>query len=203
MEKQWIISISREYGTGGHKIAEKLAQIFAFPVYDRELLDNVFGDEANVEEWRECDEMPAPLAFSKKFSGTKNSSEYTLAKRQFNYLRKKANEGGSFVVVGRCSEYILKDYAGLIPIFILGDEDVKVKQVMESRNFTEKEAKAALARHNRLRKRYHNSYCEGKWGDSRCYDICINSSRLGFDGTVKFLEEYIRERMKQDQNNKN
>jgi cytidylate kinase len=74
---------------------------------------------------------------------------------------------------------------------------------MESRNFTEKEAKAALARHNRLRKRYHNSYCEGKWGDSRCYDICINSSRLGFDGTVKFLEEYIRERMKQDQNNKN
>ena len=63
---------------------------------------------------------------------------------------------------------------------------------------TEKEAKAALVRHNRLRKRYHNSYCEGKWGDSRCYDICINSSRLGFDGTVKFLEEYIRERMKQD-----
>ena len=58
-----------------------------FPVYDRELLDNVFGDVANVEEWRECDEMPAPLAFSKKFSGTKNSSEYTLAKRQFNYLR--------------------------------------------------------------------------------------------------------------------
>lgn len=67
MGKQWIISISREYGSGGHKIAEKLSEIFDFPMYDRELLDNVFGDEANVEEWRECDEMPAPLAFSKKF----------------------------------------------------------------------------------------------------------------------------------------
>ena len=171
MGKQWIISISREYGSGGHKIAEKLSEIFDFPMYDRELLDNVFGDEANVEEWRECDEMPAPLAFSKKFSGTKNSSEYTLAKRQFNYLRKKANEGDSFVVVGRCSEHILREYDGLIPIFILGDEDTKIKRVMERRNFTEKEAKAALARHNRLRERYHNSYCEGKWGDSRCYDV--------------------------------
>lgn len=167
-------------------------------MYDRELLDNVFGDEANVEEWRECDEMPAPLAFSKKFSGTKNSSEYTLAKRQFNYLRKKANEGGSFVVVGRCSEHILREYDGLIPIFILGDEDTKIKRVMERRNFTEKEAKAALARHNRLRERYHNSYCEGKWGDSRCYDVCINSSRLGLDGTVKILEDYIRGRMEQE-----
>ena len=52
MGKQWIISISREYGSGGHKIAEKLSEIFDFPMYDRELLDNVFGDEANVEEWR-------------------------------------------------------------------------------------------------------------------------------------------------------
>lgn len=86
----------------------------------------------------------------------------------------------------------------MIPIFILGDEDTKIKRVMERRNFTEKEAKAALARHNRLRERYHNSYCEGKWGDSRCYDVCINSSRLGLDGTVKILEDYIRGRMEQE-----
>ena len=121
-----------------------------------------------------------------------------MAKRQFNYLRKEANEGDSFVVVGRCSEHILREYDGLIPIFILGDEDTKIKRVMERRNFTEKEAKAALARHNRLRERYHNSYCEGKWGDSRCYDVCINSSRLGLDGTVKILEDYIRGRMEQE-----
>ncbi len=102
------------------------------------------------------------------------------------------------MVVGRCSEHILREYEGLIPIFVVGDEETKIKRVMERRNFTEKEAKSALARHNRLRERYHNSYCESKWGDSRCYDICINSSRLGIDGTVKLLEDYIRGRMEQD-----
>lgn len=199
MEKQWIISISREYGSGGHEIAERLSKIFGYPLYDRNLLEKVLGDNANIEEWRKCDEKPSTFAFSQTLSGSKNSSEYSLATQQFDFLKSKAESGESFVVVGRCSEHILREYGGLIPIFVLGDEQCKINRVMESRNFTEKEAKAALTRHNRLRKRYHNSFCDGKWGDSRCYDICVNSSKLGIDGTVKLLEDYIRSKMEQSE----
>jgi cytidylate kinase len=80
---------------------------------------------------------------------------------------------------------------------VVGDDACKIKRVMEFRNFTEKEARSALNRHNRLRKRYHNSFCDGKWGDSRCYDLCINSSRLGVSGTAELLEHYIRCKMNQ------
>jgi cytidylate kinase len=197
MDKQWIISISREYGTGGHEIAEKISKAFGYPLYDRNLLEHVLGDDANVEDWRHCDEKPATFAFSQTLTGSKNSSEYSLAVRQFEYLKQKAESGESFVVVGRCSEHILKDYEGLIPIFVVGDDACKIKRVMEFRNFTEKEARSALNRHNRLRKRYHNSFCDGKWGDSRCYDLCINSSRLGVSGTAELLEHYIRCKMNQ------
>ncbi len=197
MERQWIISISREYGSGGHEIAEQLSKIFGYPLYDRNLLEKALSEDANIEEWRKCDEKPATFAFSQTLTGSKHSSEYTLASQQFDFLKGKAASGESFVVVGRCSEHVLREYEGLIPIFVTGDEECKIKRVMEARDFSRREAKSALSRHNRLRKRYHNSFCDGKWGDSRCYDICINSSRLGIDGTVKLLEQYIRSKMEQ------
>ena len=153
MGEQLIISISREYGSGGHEIARKLA--------DR--LELAFYDEI-------------------------------IAQFQFDYIRKKAENGESFVVVGRCSENVLKDYDCLISVFVTGDKEHKIQRVMEHFDLSESEAYTKMRRHDRTRKQYHNRYSEGKWGDATYYDMCINSSPLGIEKTVNVLENYVKER---------
>lgn len=86
---------------------------------------------------------------------------------------------------------MFKEVKGLFSVFILGDYETKLDRVMERRSLSAKEAALAIERHDRNRKAYHNHFCNGKWGDSRNYDMCINSSRLGVDGTVEYLKDYV------------
>ena len=81
---------------------------------------------------------------------------------------------------------------GFVSIFILADMDEKIKRIMQVRNMDEKKARAAIERHDKKRKAYHDYFCKSKWGESKTYDICINSSRLGIEATVEFLYEYIK-----------
>ena len=119
----------------------------------------------------------------------------TSANMQFDYLKKKAAAGESFVIVGRCSETILKGFDGLVTIFVLGDPDVKAERIRKVYGVSEEEARRMMKREDWNRKSYHNYYCKGKWGDSRNYDFSINSSRLGIEKTVDMLENCIRARM--------
>lgn len=197
MEKQIIISISREYGSGGHVMAEMLAERFGLPFYDHNLLDEIAQKKnVSVENLSRYDEVPKIHGLSRRVRGHNNSPEEAIANMQFEFLKEKAASGESFVVVGRCSETVLKEYEGLVPIFVLSDSDAKVERIMQVREMNRKEAEAAIRRHDKRRKAYHNHYCYIKWGDSRNYDICINSSRLGLEKTTDYLESYIRERMK-------
>jgi len=197
MNEQLIISIGREFGSGGHEIARCLAERFALPLYDHNLLDEIALErELDVETLRRYDEMPRNVVLSRTVCGFSSSAEVNIANMQFDYLKRKAAAGESFVVVGRCAETMLKDYPGMISIFVLGDATVKTARVMEKYRLSEREARYKMERHDRSRKMYHNYYCKGKWGDSRNYDLCINSSRMGLDRTVDFLEGYILERQK-------
>jgi cytidylate kinase len=141
------------------------------------------------------DEVPKKAFLSRTVRGMSNSPEEAVANLQFDFLRDKAGSGESFVVVGRCAEHILKANSNMIPIFILADEDAKVKRIEEVRQMDELQAREAMARHDSKRKAYHNHYCDIKWGDSRHYDLCVNSTRLGLDKTVDMLEKYVKERM--------
>lgn len=127
--------------------------------------------------------------------GFSNSPEEIVANLQFDYIRSKAESGESFVVVGRCAETVLRDFEGLISIFILGDKEVKAERVSKIRSISVNEAKAVMYRHDRKRKSYHNYYSSNKWGDSRSYDLTINSSKQGIETTIDLLENYIRIRM--------
>lgn len=197
MEKQLILAIGREYGAGGHEIAQKLAGRFAVSFYDRNLLDEMAREnKLDSSQLRRFDEKPRNLLLSRTVRGYTNSPEDTIAHMQFDYLKKKADSGESFVIVGRCGEDVLKEYKGLISIFILGDQEVKRKRIMRVRNMSQMDAQAAMYRHDKKRKAYHNYYCTTKWGDSRTYDLTVNSSKLGEDGTIDLLETYIRSRMK-------
>ena len=195
--KQLIIAVSREFGSGGHCIAEELARRFALPLYNRNIIEEI-ADEKNVDSrnLEKYDELPKNHLFSRTVRGFSNSPEEQIANMQFDFLRKKAEEGASFVIVGRCAETILKGNPGLITIFVLGDMDAKIKRIAGLHLISRAEAERMIWRHDRKRKAYHNHYCEMKWGDSRNYDLCINSNKLGIERTTDTLEQYIRERMK-------
>ena len=103
---------------------------------------------------------------------------------QFEHLQEKAKAGESFIIVGRCGEDILKEYDALVSIFVLGDIEVKRARIMERYGKNEFMAERMMREKDTERKRYHNSFCEGKWGDSRNYDISVNSSKAGLENNI-------------------
>ena len=192
---QVIISVGREFGSGGRVIAEALANRFNIPIYDRHLITEIANKTGlTPEEIEKYNEKPKNHLLSRRVNGYSNSIEDNIAEMQFKFLREKAASGESFVVVGRCSETKLRDFKGLISLFVLGDMSEKVKRVMEVYSLSEDDARKLIEKKDKKRKRYHNYHCSGHWGDSRLYDLCINSSRLGIEGTIDSLEAYIRAR---------
>ena len=195
-EKQVIISVGREYGSGGHAIAQILATRFALPFYDKNLLEEIAtGKNVDVRNLEKYDEIPKNPWISRTVRGFNNSPEENIALMQFDYLKKMAAAGTSFVIVGRCAENVLKSVPGLISFFIIGDETVKQERICRLYHVTAKQALEMMKDHDRRRKNYHNHFCEWKWGDMHNYDMTVNSSRLGVEETADFLEEYIRRRI--------
>jgi len=192
---QLIISVGREFGSGGRVIAEELAKRFNIPIYDRHLITDIAEKTGlTPEEIEKYNENPKPHIIARSVRGYSNSIEDNIAEMQFDIINKKAADGESFVVVGRCSETKLKKYPALVSLFVLGDISEKVKRVMKVYSLSEEEAQRLITKKDKKRKRYHNYHCTGHWGDSRLYDLSINSSRLGIEGTVDYLEEYVKAR---------
>ena len=190
--KQLIISIGREFGSAGHEIAERLAKRYCLPLYDHNLLEEVAASRnLDSSELQKFDEVKRNKLLYRSINGMSSSPADNVANLQFQFLREKAASGQSFVVVGRCSETILKEYEGLVTFFIMGDMDKKVERVMKLYNKTEKEAVDFIREKDKKRKKYHDSHCKTKWGDSRNYDLSINSSKPGIDESVNLLADYI------------
>ena len=194
---QLIISVGREFGSGGRVIAEALAKRFDIPIYDRHLITEIATKTGlSAGEIEKYNEMPASRLVSRRVRGFSNSIEDNIAEMQFDFLRKKAESGESFVVIGRCSETKLRDFDGLVSFFIIGDMDKKIERVMKVYELSQEEAEHLITKKDKKRKRYHNYHVGMHWGDSRLYDLTINSSKLGIDGTVDILENYVRARIK-------
>lgn len=193
---QIIISVGREFGSGGRVIAEKLSERFNLPLYDRHLITEIAEKMGmTYDDVEKYNESPRMKIVSRRVNGFSNSIEDNIAEMQFDIIDEKAKSGESFVVVGRCSETKLKKYPALISLFILGDMDKKIERVMNVYNLNEEDAKKFITKKDKKRKRYHNYHCQGKWGDSRLYDLSINSSKLSIEKTVDILEEYIKDRI--------
>lgn len=192
--RQIVIALGREFGSGGHIIAEKLAKHYNISLYSKELLKEIAKDGAYSHEMLErFDEKPLNIAFIPvPIGGTTVSMEQDIAIKQFNFLQKKANEDKeSFVVVGRCADEILANNSNLVSVFILGDKESKMKRVMEREGLDEKVALNKMKKIDKMRKTYHNFYCENKWGDSRSYDICIKTGKIDVDTAVDMIVKYI------------
>lgn len=192
MKDQIIITIGRESGSGGHAIAKKVADAMGIPCYDKKKLvegtAQISGMNKNYV--RKLDEKPVGFPFSGRIGAFEESPESNVARMTFEYIRQIAANGESCVIVGRCADSVLKDNPNALRIFIVGDVEEKNKRLSNIQQITLEEADQERKETDRFRRAYHNFYSETKWGDSRAYDLIINSSRLGIQGTADYIKVF-------------
>lgn len=198
MGKQFIIAIGRLYGSDGKDIGRAIAEELSVAFYDRNIIEHVAEEmQVDAEHLKKYEEKKRRLFLSRTVKGHSNAPEDHVANHQFDYIRRLADSGESFVIVGRCAESVLKDREGIIKIFVTGDRNARIKRVMEKFSLSKAKATEKMDRHDRTRKAYHNYYSDTRWGDPEAYDICINSSKLGVEKTARALLRYIRDRIEE------
>ena len=199
-----IITIGRQFGSAGREIGEKVAAHFGIPCFDKELLTRAAKESGFCEEMiQNHDERPTNsflynLVMDTYSFGYNASSfvdmpiSHKVFLAQFDTVKKIADEGAC-VIVGRCADYALSEYKNVLNLFIYGDEDCRVKRIMEKYSLTEDKAREMINKKDKQRQSYYNYYSSKKWGRADSYDLCINSSVLGVDGTVKLIIQYIED----------
>ena len=201
--KHIIINVGRQLGSGGHDIGRMLALDFQAKYYDRELL-NLAAKESGFSEkfFEQNDEKKGFLKglFNMQTSHISGGSMYktnfsqeSLFQFQSDAIQKAAREG-SCVFVGRCADYILRDFPNTVNIFITASMQYRIKQIMNKQHLDHEEAWKFIESKESKRAAYYNYYTGKKWGAAESYDLCIDSSILGFLETEKVIAEFIRKR---------
>lgn len=199
-----VITIGRQFGSGGREIGEKLAARFGIQCYDKELLTRAAKESGFCEEMlTNHDERPTNSFLYNLVMDTYSFGYNTSAfvdmpisqkvfLAQFDTIKKIASEGPC-VIVGRCADYALSDFKNSIHLFIYADEEAKVNRISRKYNVSEAKAKDMIIKKDKQRQSYYNYYSSKKWGRADSYDFCINSSLLGIDGTVRLISQCIED----------
>ena len=197
-----IITIGRQYGSGGREIGQKLAADLGIKLYDKEMLDRAAKESGICQELFEThDEKPTnsflyslvmdtySLGYS---SGTYNDMplNHKVFLAQFDAIKKIADEGPC-ILVGRCADYALESYDNVMSVFIHADLDARVRRITRLYDLTDAKAKDTILKTDKKRASYYNYYTNKKWGDVDSYDFSLSSSELGIDGTVAALKALI------------
>lgn len=197
MDKKFVITIGRQYGSGGRFIAKKLAEKLNVAYYDSELLlkaSEASGLSKNIME--SYDEKVDGI-FSGIFPST-YIPEASLGSRvfiaQFETIKKIAADH-SCVIVGRCADYVLRDYENVLNVFITAPMDECIKRSIEYYGLEEKKAEESIRKMNKKRANYYNFYTDKKWGSANSYDLCINST-IGVEETVDVIIKYLEGMLK-------
>lgn len=205
MEEKYIISIGRQLGSGGREIAQKLAERLNIPVYDKKLLEiaaKETGLDATVFE--NADEKESNPLMRGIFALKGAMSAYPIGlgscmdgDRLFELQSEAMRhlvEKESCIIIGRCAEYVLRDHPRMHSIFVTADFADRVKRIMAHDGVNEAKAKEIAQKGDKKRKAYHDYYANSGWGEAETYDLCINSSRLGIEGSVEIIHRFIESR---------
>ncbi len=200
--KHIIINVGRQLGSGGHDIGRMLALDFQAKYYDRELL-NLAAKESGLSEkiFEQNDEKKG--FFRGLFNiGTPHVSgdgykpglsQESLFQFQSDAIRKAAKET-SCVFVGRCADYVLRDFGNTVNIFITASMEYRIAQIMNKQHLEYEQAKRFIEQKESRRADYYNYYTGKKWGAAESYDLCVDSSILGFLETEKLIAQFIRKK---------
>lgn len=198
-----IITIGREYGSGGRQIGQELASYFGIKCYDKELLEHAANDSGICRELFENHDEKPTNSFLYSLVMDTYSFGYTSAGMsdmpmnhkvflaQFDAIKKLAEEGPC-VMVGRCADYALADNPNLFSVFIHAPLDARIARVSAKYLKSAKEAKEIILKTDKSRSSYYNYYTNKKWGEASGYSLCLDSEKLGVDGAVKAIVEAVR-----------
>lgn len=200
--KNFIIAITRTCGSGGSTIGKILSDRYKINMYDRELL-RLASDESgiNMSLFEKADENVKKTnlfrAYSKVYNGEiipPESDDFTQSDNLFNYQAKVLRELSleeSYVVIGRCADYVLQNNPGCVKIFLHAPLPFCVHHEMEKLGLPELDALRTVHRLNKYRRDYYRYHTGNEWYDMSNYDLCVDTSVLGFEKSASLIEEYI------------
>ena len=204
-DKKLIITIGRQYGSGGNEIGRKLAGELGIDFYDKNIL-RMNSDESGIKEsyFHLADEKAGSRLLYRIVSGMTPEmrepsfgsdliSADNLFRFQSEVIRKLAEEQ-SCVIVGRCADYVLEDADDieLVRVFIYADMDARIRRVREKELYTPEDVRKNVKRIDKERRNYYRYYMGRGWADPENYDLLINTSTTGIKGSVRMIEEYIK-----------
>lgn len=210
MDKKVIVTISREYGSGGRIIGSKVAEKLGIPFYDRKIIELSAEKSGLAVSFVENTEQKIKnkflhnLAFGGYYMGADlGAAQLSLPDKLFiatcEIIRNLAEEG-SCVIVGRCADYVLKKRDDVINIFVYSDLEHKTQRAIAEYGIEPDKAAAEVQKTDKYRANHYNYYTEQTWGDKNNYHLCLNSGFLGVDNTVDIIVDAVKDYMKNRQN---
>ena len=191
LDKNIVITISREYGSGGRYIAKLVAEKLKIKLYDKDFIKELTNETGLDSSYIENIEQKRTLLDnfnSGYYQSLSNADELFL--EEANLIKKLASKN-SCVIVGRCADFILKDNKNLIKIFIYSDMKSKIKRAIKYYNIPKKDAKKEIEKINKLRKNHYKYYTNREWNNPENYDLCLNSDSLGVEKCAEVIEQYV------------
>lgn len=193
-----VITISRQYGSGGRYVAKKLAEKLGIPYYDNEIItmaakesgysENMFEKAEQLSSHSLLYTVSMYGATTGMYGGVPLSDKIFLIQSD---IIKKCAEKGPCVIVGRCADYILQDYPNVLNFYLYSDIDSRVKRVETYYNCEETNIKDYILKRDKKRAAYYNYYATNRWGHTENYHMSINTDAIGIDGCVDVLEKFI------------
>lgn len=202
MDRQFVITIARGYGSGGRTIGKMLAQELGVDFYDRKLL-RLASDESGINEalfGRADETFKGTLLFKvarKNYNGeiiSPDSDDFISNENLFNYqakVIKELAERESCIIIGRCANWILQDNPNVLRIYIHAPLEVCVQRVMEIDGLDERQARKKVQTIDKRRAAYYQYFTGQDWKNADHYDLCLNSHDLSWDQCVKLVKEYL------------
>ncbi len=197
-----ILTIGREYGSAGREIGRMVARDLDVRLYDKEMLERASEESGLCKELFETHDEKPTNSFLYSIVMDTHSMGYSTGSytempinhkvflAQFDAIKKIADEGPC-ILVGRCADYALEGYENVLRIFIRADMDAKIRRIARIYDLTDAKAKDLIIKTDKKRSSYYNYYSNKKWGAAASYDICINSSIYGIEGTAKLIESMM------------
>ena len=188
-----VITITREYGSGGRIIGEKLSSLLGAQFYDNKLLEIAARESGiHADHFRENDERRTN-SFLYMLSTTYGQGgvpfDDSLFFAQLNAIQKIASES-SCVIIGRCADYALRDFENVINVFISAPLEDRIKRAVSDYGIAEKHAEEYVKRIDKQRISYYNYYTDKRWGSPQNYQLCVDSSALGTDGSAELIAQF-------------
>ena len=211
MANQTIITVGRQYGSGGRYVAKLLAEELDIPFYDKELLVEASKDSGICKEVLEnYDEKNSRGLLFSLMSGVQTRGDagtmymdmplnHKIFLAQFDTIRRLADQG-SCVIVGRCADYVLRDHPNVLNVFIKASQEDRIRRIVTYYGADPLKAEEILKKADKQRASYYNYYATGTWGDVNNYDLCVDTGTLGISGSVELIRKCIRIRERKLEN---